>query len=74
MITKLYEVSCDYCGVTLKHYIGRKPTMDELRNDGFAVTATKVFCDERCLGDWNHDVAEKRYMNLRQGGKIHCRE
>lgn len=74
MITKIYKVTCDYCGATLNHYIGRKPKKDELRNDGFVITATKVFCNERCINDWNHDMWKTRYLNLRQNGKIHNRE
>lgn len=71
MITKIYEVTCDYCGTCLNHYIGKKPTMIELRDDGFVVTATKVFCNERCWGDWNHDCQERRYLNLHPDGSIH---
>lgn len=71
MITKVYEVTCDYCGTGLNHYMGKKPTMEELRNDGFVTTATKVFCNERCQGDWNHDRLEKQYLNLQQNGRIH---
>lgn len=64
-IIKCYEVTCDYCGTCINHYIGRKPTMQELRNDGFATTATKVFCDDRCRSDYLHDLEESRYNNLR---------
>lgn len=68
---KLYEVSCDYCGTCLNHYIGRKPSMMELWEDGFVATRTRVFCNWRCMDAWEHDVRERRYLNLRQGGKIH---
>lgn len=33
MITKVYEVTCDKCGVCINHYIRYKPTMKELRHD-----------------------------------------
>lgn len=71
MVTRVYEVTCDYCGICLNRYIGKKPTMEELKVDGFVATATKVFCSERCQGDWNHDRNEKQYLNLRQNGRIH---
>jgi len=54
MITKVYEVTCDYCGTCLNHYIGKKPTMEELREDGFSTTATKVFCNESVFYNRHH--------------------
>lgn len=71
MIQKLYEVYCDYCGNCLNHYMGRKPTRQELINDGFFCTATKQFCNEMCWGDYNHDLQQTRYLNIRTDGKIH---
>lgn len=60
-LIKLYEVTCDYCGTGLNHYIGKKPSMMDLREDGFVTTHTKVFCNRRCLEAWEHDVRERRY-------------
>ena len=55
-LTKLYEVTCDYCGTCLNHYIGNKPSMMELRKDGFVATRTRVFCNRRCLESWEHEM------------------
>lgn len=49
MMTKLYEVSCDMCGGCLKHYIGNRPSSEELRKDGFAVRGDKQFCNGHCM-------------------------
>lgn len=43
MINKWYEVTCDYCGYVVNHYIGNKPTKKELEHDGFIVKGDKVF-------------------------------
>lgn len=48
-----------------------KPTRDELERENLFTTATKVFCSAQCHGDYNHDLQETRYMNLKQKGKIH---
>lgn len=71
MITKLYEVTCDFCGTCMNHYIGKKPNNDELIKDGFAVAKTKQFCSEKCHSDWMHNLQEKKYLNLRQKGRIY---
>lgn len=57
MITKVYEVTCDYCGVGLNHYIGKKPTKKELENDGFVTTQSCVFCNERCKNNFKNTHA-----------------
>lgn len=69
MVQKWYEVTCDYCGVAINHYIGIRPTRKMLEDDGVVCTPTKQFCNEICWGEWNHDNQEKRYLNLRQKGK-----
>lgn len=43
MIMKWYEVTCDYCGRGINHYIARKPTKKQLEADGAICTATKIF-------------------------------
>ena len=48
MILKWYEVSCDQCGTCLNHYIGCKPSIKELKNDGFITYKEYVFCTEEC--------------------------
>lgn len=45
MIEKIYEVSCDICGTCINHYIGNKPTIKELKDDGIIVKGNKVYCD-----------------------------
>lgn len=54
MITKVYEVTCDYCGWAINHYMGNKPTADELKRDGFVVMGGMVFCSEQCRNDWRN--------------------
>ncbi len=54
MITKLYEVSCDYCGTCINHYIGNKPTNKELINDGFVVINDKCFCNKECSQNYKN--------------------
>ena len=71
MIQKWYEVTCDYCGEVINHYIGKKPSNEEIQADGGVTTATKQFCCEECFGDWNHYRQERQYGNLRQNGRIH---
>lgn len=55
MIQKWYEVTCDYCGSGINHYIGSRPTRKMLEADGAVCTATKHFCSEMCWGEWNYD-------------------
>lgn len=71
MIQKWYEVTCDYCGAVINHYIGRKPTKDELEADGATCTATKQFCCDQCFSSWQHDQQVRTYFNLHPGGEIH---
>lgn len=71
MIQKYYEVTCDYCGRALNHYISKRPSNELLRDDGFVTTATKHFCDIECWGNWNHDRQQRIYLNLHPNGKIH---
>ena len=60
MIEKWYEVTCDYCGWALNHYVGNKPTKKELENDGFIVYKGMDFCSERCLNDWKAEHEDNR--------------
>ena len=71
MIQRWYELTCDYCGCGINHYIAHKPNRDRLEADRVVCTATKQFCSEKCLAEWNHDRQAKQYMNLRQRGRIH---
>ena len=73
MIKRYYKVYCDYCGDLLAVF-DHKPTREELERKNLFTTATKVFCSAQCHGDWNHDLEETRYMNLKQKGKIHNNE
>lgn len=74
MIQKWYEVTCDYCGRGINHYISRKPTKESIKEDGAVCTATHQFCDDECYANWLHDKQERQYMNLRQRGRIHSNE
>lgn len=71
MIQKWYEVTCDYCGAGINHYIGCRPTRKMLEGDGVVCTATKQFCGEICRDEWNHDRQLRQYMNLHPNGRIH---
>ena len=55
MIAKWYEVTCDYCGEVINHYIGRKPSIYELKADGAVCTATKQFCCSQCFKEWRRE-------------------
>lgn len=70
MIKRYWKVYCDYCGDELTEF-DHKPTREELEQRNLICTATKMFCSEQCHGDWNHDLQETRYMNLKQKGRIH---
>lgn len=48
MLTKWWELTCDYCGATMNHYIGNKPSNDELIQDGFYVSGSKHYCNINC--------------------------
>lgn len=74
MIEKWYEVTCDYCGCVINHFIGRRPTDDEIKEIGGYTTPTKQFCDYQCFSNWYHDKQEKKYLNLRQKGRIHTND
>ena len=73
MIKRYWKVYCDYCGDELTEF-DHKPTREELEQRNLICTATKMFCSEQCHGDWNHDLQETRYMNLKQKGRIHTNE
>lgn len=62
MIEKWYEVTCDYCGGVLNHYIGRKPSTKELRSDGFICTDSNQFCSEECFENWRHNWQDKKKL------------
>ena len=70
MIVRYFEVSCDYCGRGMIHYL-HKPTRKELEAEGFVCTATKQFCSDLCRGEYNHDLQQQRYLNLHPDGRIH---
>lgn len=48
MITKWYEVTCDWCGHGINHYIDKKPSDKMLRKDGCVVKGGNVFCTQQC--------------------------
>lgn len=70
MIEKWYEITCDYCGTAITNYIGKKPTTEEMKNDGIICTATMQFCSDMCFADWKHEKATRQYFNLKQNGKL----
>ena len=71
MLQKWYELTCDYCGTSINHYIGRKPSLKDLTADGVVTTGSKHFCSEKCCGEFQHDLDKKRYCNLKQNGRLH---
>ena len=71
MITKWYEVTCDYCGRAINHYVGKKPSRELMESNGTITTPTKQFCCEACMDDYNHDMWQKRYLNINPNGSIH---
>ena len=66
MITKLYECTCDYCGNVIKHFMYLRPTKEDFIKLGAVVHGKKIFCDERCYADYNHDANIRRAQNLKQ--------
>lgn len=73
MIKRYWKVYCDYCGDLLAE-LDHNPTRDELEHENLFTTVTKVFCSTQCYGDWNHDLQQTRYLNLKQKGRIHSNE
>lgn len=71
MLKKYYELSCDYCGVGMCHYPDKKPGKSLLLSDAVILHGTKHFCSYICRDGYLHDLDEKRYLNLKQNGKIH---
>lgn len=71
MITKWYEVTCDYCGRGINHYVAKKPSRELMESDGAITTPTKQFCCEACMADYNHDMWQKRYLNINPSGNVH---
>lgn len=69
MIRKWYEAYCDFCGRTIKHYQLRKPTQEQLKNDGAVCTKTKQFCSESCHQNYMHDHWDHVFSNLKQNRK-----
>ena len=70
MIEKWYEVTCDYCGAAINHYVKCKPTTEVMESDGIVCTAAKQFCSDECYANWNHDKQATQYFNLKQNGKL----
>lgn len=60
MIEKVYEVSCDNCGTTINHYIGNRPTKDELKSHGVKFYKGKLFCCDECLEDHKKHIVHIR--------------
>lgn len=52
MIEKWYEVTCDYCGAGINHYIGNKPTTEEMKGDKIVCVANRQFCSNECYAKW----------------------
>lgn len=66
MISRIYEIRCDYCG-RLLGYSKDRPTNEQIRKQlGAIVVGQRHFCQESCAADANHDAAVKRAGNLKQ--------
>jgi len=48
MITRWYEVGCDYCGTVINHYIQSKPSNEQLREIGAVLRKGKIYCSTEC--------------------------
>lgn len=68
MIEKWYEVSCDLCGQVVNHYIGNKPTKEELNEDGAVLYKTFIFCCEDCYNKFKQKEDERRYKIRKEKG------
>lgn len=66
MISRIYEIRCDYCG-RLLGYSRNRPTDEQIRKQlGVIAMGKHHFCHEGCAADANHDAAVKRAGNLKQ--------
>lgn len=70
MIFRFFEVRCDYCERVINLYPLKKPNNKILQRDCEVITSTKQFCSEICFAEYNHDLQVRRYLNLKQKGKI----
>lgn len=55
MITKFYEITCDYCGSAIYHGLGSaKSTLQVALNlkEPIIVYKGRHFCDEHCKEHW----------------------
>ena len=52
MMQKWWELCCDNCGTTIQNYIGNKPTIEEIKRNGFVVHKSFVFCDMDCYNEF----------------------
>lgn len=52
MITKWYEVTCDWCGGAINHYIDKKPSKKMLKDEGCILHKDKIFCTEQCYNNY----------------------
>ena len=68
MIEKWYEVSCDLCGQVINHYIGNKPTTEELKEDGAVLYKSHIFCCEKCYDKFKQKEDERRYKIRKEKG------
>ncbi len=59
MITKWYEVTCDWCGGAINHYIDKKPTKKILDGDGCILLKDKIFCSLQCCNYYRKMEREK---------------
>ena len=65
MIQRFYECTCDYCGSVINHYTF-SPSQADLEDIGAVVKGRKMFCDEKCYGNYRHDLTVNRAANLKQ--------
>ena len=65
MIRIYYQVYCDYCSRTIDNWLHR-PTLQEIAGVGAVVRGRKVYCNEDCEANANHDATLARVGNLKQ--------
>jgi len=48
MLTKWWELCCDFCGSAINHYMGNKLSYKELIDDGVYINGFKHYCNKEC--------------------------
>jgi len=52
MITRYFQVICDYCGHNINDYYKNPPSYQELKKDNIVIYNKKHFCNDECKRWW----------------------